>query len=432
MLSVNSGNWMNTVLSGYSQMNQMKYLTSISSNKSVGAVGASRATSSSTLGTEDTKFLKEYSEKLSKLEAAADKVINGKADKMAAASEDRTVATVSGKLENKDDTYELLVTQTASGQVNRSNGYASEGELPALGGSLKLQTAKGTYNVSLSSAGAKTNHEALEKFAEKINSLNAGVTASVTKKDGKSYLSIEGEAGTGSGGFTASGSAAESLGLDKVETEGRGAVFTLTKNGEETETFTSKTNTVEVDGITVNFKGTGSTKIKAGGSDSSAALDAMEDLVSAYNDVISFLEKNEGRGVGVLKQLKRMVTPPVSERSLEMIGMSVGSDGKLKINGDKFMAKMDENASFVKDLTKRIADNSKQDAQTGLNAPSASLVGSSSGSTGSANKNMFSSVAGGASFGNTDYFKMMSTYSRIGVHNMSNYYAVGMMMNSFI
>ena len=115
-----------------------------------------------------------------------------------------------------------------------------------------------------------------------------------------------------------------------------------------------------------------------------------------------------------------------------MIGMSVGSDGKLKINGDKFMAKMDENASFVKDLTKRIADNSKQDAQTGLNAPSASLVGSSSGSTGSANKNMFSSVAGGASFGNTDYLKMMSTYSRIGVHNMSNYYAVGMMMNSFI
>ena len=209
-------------------------------------------------------------------------------------------------------------------------------------------------------------------------------------------------------------------------------MFTLTKNGEETETFTSKTNTVEVDGITVNFKGTGSTKIKAGGSDSSAALDAMEDLVSAYNDVISFLEKNEGRGVGVLKQLKRMVTPPVSERSLEMIGMSVGSDGKLKINGDKFMAKMDENASFVKDLTKRIADNSKQDAQTGLNAPSASLVGSSSGSTGSANKNLFSSVAGGASFGNTDYFKMMSTYSRIGVHNMSNYYAVGMMMNSFI
>ena len=77
-----------------------------------------------------------------------------------------------------------------SGQVNRSNGYASEGELPALGGSLKLQTAKGTYNVSLSSAGAKTNHEALEKFAEKINSLNAGVTASVTKKDGKSYQTV--------------------------------------------------------------------------------------------------------------------------------------------------------------------------------------------------------------------------------------------------
>ena len=64
----------------------------------------------------------------------------------------------------------------------------------------------------------------------------------------------------------------------------------------------------------------------------------------------------------------------------------------------------------------------------------ASLTGCSgtSSSTGSANKNMFSSVAGGASFGNTDYFKMMSTYSRIGVHNMSNYYAVGMMMNSFI
>ena len=249
----------NTILSGYTQMNQMRAMLAASGNSKLSAIsGVSNVTSSTAnkLDADSAAFLKDYQKQMTALKDAADGVLNPKTDKLAAGSSDRTVATVTGKLESQSDSYELTVQQTAAGQVNRSTSFVSNGELPSMGGGLQIKTAAGTFDFSLSAAGAKTNQEALQKFADSINASRAGVTARVVTENGRSSLELEGASGSDNK-FTVSGTAAESLGLDKAVTESRDAIFTITRNDGETYSGTSSTNAVEVDGVSINIAGTG-------------------------------------------------------------------------------------------------------------------------------------------------------------------------------
>lgn len=416
----------NTILSGYTQMNQMRAMLAASGNSKLSAIsGVSNVTSSTAnkLDADSAAFLKDYQKQMTALKDAADGVLNPKTDKLAAGSSDRTVATVTGKLESQSDSYELTVQQTAAGQVNRSTSFVSNGELPSMGGGLQIKTAAGTFDFSLSAAGAKTNQEALQKFADSINASRAGVTARVVTENGRSSLELEGASGSDNK-FTVSGTAAESLGLDKAVTESRDAIFTITRNDGETYSGTSSTNAVEVDGVSINIAGTGKAQIKAGINDGAAAS-AMQDLVDAYNSTIKFLSSNEDRGVGVLQQMKRMIQPPVSESSMSMIGLTVKADGTLSFDQDVFNKATDASPSLMGSIAERVASGIKQDAQRGLDAPSASLVGSAA-----KQRNMFGSSAFSSS--QMDSISMMSTYNRLGAYNMSNYYAVGMMMNMFV
>jgi flagellar capping protein FliD len=153
----------------------------------------------------------------------------------------------------------------------------------------------------------------------------------------------------------------------------------------------------------------------------------MQDLVDAYNSTIKFLSSNENRGVGVLQQMKRMIQPPVSESSMAMIGLSVKADGTLSFDQNVFNKAMDASPSLMGSITERVASGIKQDAQRGLDAPSASLVGSAAKQQ---QQNLFGSSAFSSS--QMDSISMMSMYNRLGAYNMSNFYAVGMMMNMFV
>ena len=408
----------NTILSGYTQMNQMRAMLAARGNSKLSAIsGVSNATSSTAnkLDADSAAFLKDYQKQMTALKDAADSVLNPKTDKLAAGSSDRTVATATGKLGKQSDSYELTVQQTAAGQVNRSTSFASSGELPSMGGGLRIKTAAGTFDFRLSAAGAKTNQEALQKFADSINASKAGVTARVVTENGRSSLELEGASGSDNK-FTVSGTAAESLGLDKAVTESRDAIFTITKNDGETYSGTSSTNAIEVDGVSIAIAGEGKAQIKAGVNDGATAS-AMQDLVDAYNSTIKFLSSNENRGVGVLQQMKRMIQPPVSESSMAMIGF----------DQNVFNKAMDASPSLMGSITERVASGIKQDAQRGLDAPSASLVGSAAKQQ---QQNLFGSSAFSSS--QMDSISMMSMYNRLGAYNMSNFYAVGMMMNMFV
>lgn len=424
MLPISSSSLTNTILSGYNQINQIKYLNAMSNKGAIGSVAPVKPVTS-TLNQENTSFIKEFESKMTDMLKTAEAALNPKDDKYSASSSKESVAQVSGKLTSTSDNYELTVQQTAAGQVNRSNALKSDGELPTISGSINIKTSKGNFDIRVNSAGTRTNEEALKKIAEKINSANSEVTASVVTKDGKSTLELTGQTGT-ENAFTVSGTAAERLGLTNVTQESRDAIFTINKNnGEEVEDFTSKTNTIAVDDIEVNLKGEGTTTIEAGGNNNSTMADAMKKVVDSFNKTLAFLDKNADNRMGVLQQMKRMLTLPTSERSMESIGISVNKDGTLSFDREEFIKAMNENPISSKTTATNFLEGVKQDARAGMNTSSKDLVGKTSSSN-TGFQNVLSNNY------QMDSIKMMNTYNRTGVYNLSNYYAVGMFMNMFI
>ncbi len=428
MISSNFSYLSNIVLSGYSQMNQMKYMLAMSGSRNTSSASSVKSvTKTSALSDEDTSFIKSYQEKMTQLKDAAEAVLNPKTNKLTAVSGDSAVAAAAGSLQNSSDVYRVDVQQTASAQVNRSKELNSAGELPSVGGGLTIRSEKGVFNLNLSSAGAKTNKEALEKFAQKINSVNAGVTANVVTKDGKSSLEISGATGS-EHAFTLSGSFAESMGLEDAAVESRDAVFSVTKNGTETESFTFSTNEVDIDGFSITLKGEGSTEIKASnGEKTGVSTDAVSKLIDSYNSALKFLNDNSGKGVGVLRQMRNMLMTPISERSMKMIGISVGSDGKLSLDKAAFEKALRETPSLTKELTDTLASGFRKDAEQGLNIRSGSLLSATNNSRASGGKSSQTAI----SQSQMDTFQLMSMYNRTGVYNMSNYYAVGALMSQF-
>lgn len=419
----------NTVFSGYSAMNNVKMQLALS-GKSSGSTAASSlssltSTTSSKLSSEAATFLKDYRANMESMKASAKDITSTKGgDKLAAGTADAGVATVSGTLAKVTDSYTINVERLAAGQVNRSASFEGSATLPTTGGALRIQTEQGNYNLSLSAGGYKTNADMLKGYAGKINALNAGVTAKVVEdKDGSALLEL-----TGEGAFALSGTFAERTGLDQVADEGQEAVFTVTKNGTDTQTMTSSTNTVEIDGMTVGLKGVGETTIQSGLSEADRVADNMDKLVSSFNKALSFLNKNEDWGVGVLNQIKRMITPPTSEKSMNRIGLSIKSDGSLSFNRDTFTKAVESDKSLAMSIVENVADGIGRDASSGLNESSYNLVGNSLsyGTSSSA-----SSLFNGGNY-DMDTISFLSAYNRNGAYNASNMMAVGALLNMMV
>ena len=415
--SLNSASLMNTVLSGYTQMNQVRLAQALSGGtvSSVGKVTSS--TYKNQLSQEDSDFLKKYQSQMTQMLSAAEGVLTPQSSRLAAASEDSSVAEVRGSMKKASDRYELTVERLASGQINRSQALQSGGGLPSIGGALSITTEKGRYDFSLSSAGAKTNEEALQNFAAKINAAKAGVTASVVTKDGLSTLELTSDKTGAASSFTVSGTLAERLGLDQAARQGQDAVYTISKNGEETERVTSASNSVTLEsGLTATLKGTGTTTVRAGGSAASSMADAMEKLVDSFNSTLSFLNDNADKGIGVLQQMKRMVVPPASEGSMNLIGIGTLADGTLTFDRSAFVKALTDSPSLMRDIAENVAEGVRADARQGMNTASADLLSSTAMSQRQLSYNQ-------------DPLNFLSAYNRNGVYNLLNYYAVGTLMN---
>ncbi len=413
-------NLSNVIMSGYSQINSVRLAQALSGKSAGSTVSSARqgsVSSKNKLSAEDADFLKDYQKEMQELKAEAEKVLaGGDKSRLAAGALDASVAEVSGKLGDRGDQYKLTVEQLASGQINRSTVLNSKDPMPSMGGSLRIKTEKGSFDFYLSAAGTKTNREMLDKFASRINAKDTGVTASVKEKDGKAYLQLEGAAGDGST-FSVSGSLAERLGLDQVAQVGQQAVYTVQKNDGEMQRYTSDSNKVTLDGrLNAQLKGTGTTVIKEGAGLASRQADAVSRLVDKFNETISFLNRNSDRGVGVLLQVKRMITPPTSERSMNLAGITIRNDGSLRFDREEFMIKVQRSPDVINDVVESFANGIRKDAQMGMNERSGNLLNAVSYSQQSAS-------------GGQNAMNIMSLYNRSGVYNMTNYYAVGALMN---
>ncbi len=431
----------NGMFTGYARANNLR-LAQLYDRSMVSAMGASRQVEEAkglnptldsvhtplrprALSFQDSAFLRDYRDNMLDIQTAASRVGSQGADRLdnlAALSTDPAVAEARGRLEKAGDRYTVKVEQLAAGQVDRSAPLEAESPLPTASGSIRLETGKGRFDFYMSGAGMENNREMLENFAAKLNSRDTGVTASVREKEGSVTLQLENSPGE-KGSFEVKGTLAKRLDIQKTQEAGeQEAVYTVRKNGGQEERFTSEENTVSLGGITLKLKGEGTTEITGSNDAMEGMAEALSSLVDQFNSTLNYLNRTGENRTGVHNQIRRMVQPPVSEKSMSLIGLTSQRDGSYTFDREAFMNQARRSPSLVRGIAEDFAQGLRSDAQRGMRESSGSLLDTTDYSA----QQYVRQVNTEAQMSPVN---VLSTYSRNGVFNLMNFYTAGVLMN---
>ncbi len=431
----------NGMFTGYARANNLR-LAQLYDRSMVSAMGASRQVEEAkglnptldsvhtplrprALSFQDSAFLRDYRDNMLDIQTAASRVGSQGADRLdnlAAMSTDPAVAEARGRLEKAGDRYTVKVEQLAAGQVDRSAPLEAESPLPTASGSIRLETGKGRFDFYMSGAGMENNREMLENFAAKLNSRDTGVTASVREKEGSVTLQLENSPGE-KGSFEVKGTLAKRLDIQKTQEAGeQEAVYTVRKNGGQEERFTSEENTVSLGGIPLKLKGEGTTEITGSNDAMEGMAEALSSLVDQFNSTLNYLNRTGENRTGVHNQIRRMVQPPVSEKSMSLIGLTSQRDGSYTFDREAFMNQARRSPSLVRGIAEDFAQGLRSDAQRGMRESSGSLLDTTDYSA----QQYVRQVNTEAQMSPVN---VLSTYSRNGVFNLMNFYTAGVLMN---
>ncbi len=431
----------NGMFTGYARANNLR-LAQLYDRSMVSAMGASRQVEEAkglnptldsvhtplrprALSFQDSAFLRDYRDNMLDIQTAASRVGSqgaARLDNLAAMSTDPAVAEARGRLEKAGDRYTVKVEQLAAGQVDRSAPLEAESPLPTASGSIRLETGKGRFDFYMSGAGMENNREMLENFAAKLNSRDTGVTASVREKEGSVTLQLENSPGE-KGSFEVKGTLAKRLDIQKTQEAGeQEAVYTVRKNGGQEERFTSEENTVSLGGITLKLKGEGTTEITGSNDAMEGMAEALSSLVDQFNSTLNYLNRTGENRTGVHNQIRRMVQPPVSEKSMSLIGLTSQRDGSYTFDREAFMNQARRSPSLVRGIAEDFAQGLRSDAQRGMRESSGSLLDTTDYSA----QQYVRQVNTEAQMSPVN---VLSTYSRNGVFNLMNFYTAGVLMN---
>ncbi|HXY78124.1 MAG TPA: flagellar filament capping protein FliD [Candidatus Acidoferrales bacterium] len=207
---------------------------------------------------------------------------------MTATSSDSSIVTATADTSATAGTHQIVVNNLATAGLVYTNDFSggpSSSFLPAnsTGGEIDLQIggSGGTTQQIMITAGT---NDTLNTLASYINSQNWGVTASVVTDATGSRLALVSQA-TGSAGALAITSNNTSL-VFNTPTGGTNASLTI-----DGVPYSSASNTITgaISGVTLNLAGaaSGETVQLNVGSDTSQAENAIDNFVSAYNQVIN-------------------------------------------------------------------------------------------------------------------------------------------------
>lgn len=416
---------------------------STSDNTKTGTTsGTSTATSGSTSSIRG--FLDSYESALSSLENAASRLRLSSSSNVfntfEAASTNEEVATISKNYKLEGDTdITLEVNALATAQKNNSaSHYATEQVESGADMNFTIQGPNGNASVSVSSTHkngvAKTYKEMYQEAANVINQQSrSGVRASVVNDNGKVSLVLTGRETGAKAGFEVTGNTGAAAGLENASVQAQNANYTVTQDGVST-TMESATNTVSLDygRMTAQLKSVGETNVYTG-IDSDKVVSAVKDLMDSYNSVQSILSQNADRGTGAANQLSAFNRGMAAEKTLKAIGITYDKNGKMQLDEEKLTEALQTDFNETRSLIGGqfgIAEKAAARAESALSESLNSVISnevSSSKTTGtnSANSSALKSMGLGESF---QYF---ASFARSGPYNLGNYYAVGMLLNTW-
>ncbi len=379
-------------------------------------------------------FLKSYNTTMSDLMQSANTLresnSSGAANALKLGSSDETVAIAEERFGGVRSGQELTldITQVAKAQMNESKGVnALEKASSGMDFSIRSESASGGVSYASvkvdarkSNGSLRTNQEMLEEAASQINRAKSGVEASVEMKDGKASLRITGK-NTGEGNtFQVNGNTGIAEGLSDTVQAAQNANYSVTQNG-VSRNYVSSANEVSLDmgRVKASLMSEGKAVISAQ-QDNEKIASAVSDLVKSYNKAVEFLGSNTGKGSAVNMQLRNMVRSLGSEQSLEKAGITMNKDGTLSFDKETLAANMKKEPNLVRDVISGrngIAQAAFDRGSAAMRTNSAQLV-----------QNMRQTEESWAA----DSYQFMNTFSKSGAYNLSNYMALGLMMDYFV
>lgn len=241
----------------------------------------------------------------------------------------------------------LDVTQIAAAQKDATAALDSKGSDLTGKMSLTFENEKTgrTTTLNFDFADKTSNKDALEEIAKQVNKSQAGVTASVVEKDGKSTLEFTSkDTGTDAAyKITASGSNTEALGLTNTQ-KAQNAEYSV--NGEKSVSQSNKI-TLQGGNLDVSLKGTGKAELGTQERDDSAIIKAVKQFVSDYNDALSFASTNRGKSSAMSNLSYAMGLNRLTPTALSDIGIEADTSGRLSVNEAKMASALKENPDRV-------------------------------------------------------------------------------------
>ncbi|AIF49206.1 flagellar filament capping protein FliD [Dyella japonica] len=263
-------------------------------------------------------------------------------------------------------TYTIAVSQLATAQKRASSAVASG---TAVGqGTLTITVGSNTMNVAVSATNT------LSDIATAINgsSSNPGVTATIVNGVNGQQLMLSSSKTGVANGFTISANATSSAGLTSLASTLNTAGSNEAQDAKLTVdgiAVTSATNTVTgmMDGVTLNLTGTGTNTLTVA-QDNTAATNAIQGLVDAYNSYVSTTsslssyDQSSGTagvllGDTTLSSVQRGIASVLSNSvkgnsigTLANLGITRNADGTLALDSGKLATAFQNNPAAVKDL----------------------------------------------------------------------------------
>ncbi len=167
-------------------------------------------------------------------------------------------------------------------------------------------------------------------------------------------------------------------------------------------------------------------------------VSAIDKFATEYNNTLSYLKNNNGATATAADDLAAFQRGVTTDKALKTIGLSKDKDGFLSVDKQKLTDTIEEGYDLVKEVVGGqygMADRVGRRATSILDSPVDRILGSGkdtsteeSNKTGSSSSSNKSSALSKASL--PDSLTSFANFAKGGAFNLTNYYAVGMLLNT--
>ena len=168
------------------------------------------------------------------------------------------------------------------------------------------------------------------------------------------------------------------------------------------------------------------------GVDEDKVVSAVKDLVDKYNSVSSMLSANSGRGSGAATHLSSFQRGMADKKTLKALGITFDDYGKMHLDEDTLKESLRKDYAWTSEAIGGqfgIAQKAASRADQALSDSVQNIVDKDLSKGQESSDSGLGAAASGKGISSSS-FQYFSAFARGGAFNLSNYYAVGMLLNT--